>query len=194
MQDSFTVSAIDIDDAKHRFDQFYTDGLSTEGSQGYRNLLGFVKSKLKQFNLDYDPTAILSEAYERGWRLFNSGESVEKPIAWLRATSFNIIREKSRKHQREQPCEFEFIERHLGDSYDDFALKENTDEKYARIAIAFRQLDSSDQKILTLRILQDLTWKEVVQDFEAEGENLSETTARQRGKRALNRLKRLYEQ
>jgi DNA-directed RNA polymerase specialized sigma24 family protein len=58
-----------------------------------------IASQLKQYNLQdsYNAAFILNECYVRGVRAIDQGKSISSPIAWLRLTSRNVIRELGRE-------------------------------------------------------------------------------------------------
>jgi DNA-directed RNA polymerase specialized sigma24 family protein len=77
--------------------------LAIEEVLGNRNpyaysVLSAIKRSLRQFRLSsrIEAYEILHEAYLRGKSLIRSGQTIRNPHAWLKATAFNIVREKYR--------------------------------------------------------------------------------------------------
>ena len=64
--------------------------------------ISFIHRSLMQFNLASQSEAheILNDAYLRGREFIRSGGIIRNPHSWLKSTSLNIIREKSRKQKR----------------------------------------------------------------------------------------------
>ncbi|MGD1702330.1 hypothetical protein [Dapis sp. BLCC M229] len=76
-------------------------------------LAHYIKRSLKQFHLEQvDFYDVVSEVYLRGTNKINFGENIKNPGAWIRVTSYNVIREMSRQQQKEQ-ADSEFIERQV---------------------------------------------------------------------------------
>ncbi|MGD1702329.1 sigma factor-like helix-turn-helix DNA-binding protein [Dapis sp. BLCC M229] len=55
---------------------------------------------------------------------------------------------------------------------------------------SLENLSEKDRHILELRFFQNLSWKEIVDTLASTGEILTEANARQRGSRALKKLKK----
>ncbi|NEQ86413.1 MAG: hypothetical protein F6K26_42020, partial [Moorea sp. SIO2I5] len=85
---------------KHLFNK---TSLETKEAKSYAALFNGIKSKIRQFNLpDYQIYDVINETYVRGIKLLESGQEIKNPRAWIRGTSFNVIREMSRKQNKEQ--------------------------------------------------------------------------------------------
>ena len=150
-------------------------------------VIPFIRIRLRQFGLDgyYQPDDVLNTSFLRLER--------KKPIegnieAWLRITAYNIIREYSRKRQRETPMPNEMYEK-ITD------LNSNSDaeglEKYGYLREAFLQLPTEKQELLSLRFVRGLSWNEIVDFYRERGEELSAATLRKRHQRALKALQEL---
>lgn len=151
-------------------------------------LAHYIKRSLKQFHLEkVDFYDVVSEVYLRGTNKINFGENIKNPGAWIRVTSLNVIREMSRKQQKEQ-ADSEFIERQVCSK----SCEENNEVQLAILKQSLKSLSEKDRQILELRFFQNLSWKEVVDTLASTGEILTEENARQRGSRALKKLKKNF--
>ncbi len=151
-------------------------------------LCAFARLRLRQFKLDgsYDPAYVMNEALIRACEAIRNGKSIEKPSAWLRATMMNIVRELS----RQKSDHIELDENSL-EGLENSVAPDLTEE-FRWSKIAFRKLKPQDRKLLRLKIVNGLHWREIQEIYAAEGQDVSETTLRQRKTRALRRLRELY--
>jgi hypothetical protein len=159
-----------------------------------RRLPVFVKRYLRQFNLDtyYDPTYIISEAYSLGINRLNSGYEISQPLFWIRKTSYDIIRELSRSERKRrtrltQPPEVsETLER---TSRTNLERRDSVEQ----LQQALKQLKVADQKLITMRMVERLSWEEIGKRLASDGEQvLSEAVLRARKGRAWRRLLQIY--
>ena len=151
-------------------------------------LVHFIKRTLKRFHLEQvDFYDVVSEVYLRGTKLITSGEDIKNPGAWIRVTSYNVIREMSRKQKKEQ-ANSELVELQVSpDNYED-----NNEVELNILKTSLQHLSEKDRQILELRFFKNLSWRQVVTYLASTGEILTEASARQRGKRALKRLKKAF--
>ncbi|NES72285.1 MAG: sigma-70 family RNA polymerase sigma factor [Okeania sp. SIO2D1] len=148
----------------------------------------FIIRTLKQFHLEQvDFYDVVSIVCIRGTERINSGEHIKNPGAWIRVTSYNIIREMSRQQLKEQ-ANSEFIERQIAPN----DREDNNEVELEILEKSLQILTEKDRQILELKYFQDKSWKQVVADLADRGEILKESTVRQRGKRALERLKKAF--
>ncbi|QSJ16401.1 sigma-70 family RNA polymerase sigma factor [Nostoc sp. UHCC 0702] len=163
------------------------------GSSSAHSMLAFIKRSLAQFNLSnsYTPTWVLNEAYMRGIRFLATGEQIEKPFAWVRATAYNIIREQSRELSRFSQFDESIIESNVNFS---LAISEETEEElFKRVSVAFEKLEPEEKEILILKILKNLSWKEIKLHLILQGQSVeNEATLRKRKERALKHLRSIY--
>lgn len=153
---------------------------------------------LKQYRLigRYDAAFILNEAYMRGVNAINNGQEIKNHLAWLRQTSRNVIKELSRKRNREDAS---------GIDMDTFA-EDNSEEaswgetpsrmaEYERMHHAFDMLSPMEQQILSMKVVKDLKWQEIADIFTAEGHRrMTVEGLRQRKSRALKKLRNHFQQ
>lgn len=161
--------------------------------------ISFIQRSLMQFNLatQFEAHEILNDAYLRGRDFIRSGGIIRSPHSWLKSTSFNIIREISRKQKREPSIDPELVElipclRSIGESV---VCKEKIDNNWNMLMNAFKVLGQTEPvgaRLLRLRT-QGLSWKEIHQQLVKEdGIAPSESTLRQRASRAKKALRKIY--
>jgi RNA polymerase sigma factor (sigma-70 family) len=148
----------------------------------------FIKRSLRQFNLDsyYDPSDIISEAYIRGVRSISSGRVITNPLAWIRMVSHNIIRELSRNQNRQKAD--------IAQLQDSVIFEpSNIEDDLELVQLAFKHLSPEDREIITLRTIEGLSWSEISKRLTSEEtQSLEEAVLRQRGARAMKRLRQIY--
>ncbi|MCC5611936.1 hypothetical protein LC612_35695 [Nostoc sp. CHAB 5834] len=167
--------------------------LLDSGSSSAHSMLAFIKRSLAQFNLtnSYSPTWVLNEAYMRGIKLIAKGEQIDKPLAWVRATAYNIIREQSRERNRFLQLEESMIEIHVNASLANSC--EIEEELFKRVSLAFDKLELEEKEILSLKMINDLSWKEIKSYLSSKGKEVqNEATLRKRKERALKHLRSIY--
>lgn len=161
------------------------------GSSSAHSMFSFIQRNLYQFNLSrrFTVTTILNEAYVRGVKQIEKGEYIEKPIPWVRSTSYNIIREYSREGNK--ICQLEQdIESPTNCSLLDFR---DINENLEKVLLAFEKLDEEEKEILRLKIVEKLTWKEIIQVLERKDMTYkNEAALRKRKERALKHLRQIY--
>jgi RNA polymerase sigma factor (sigma-70 family) len=145
---------------------------------------------LKQFRLGgtYDAKEIISEAYARSVVRIEEGVLIEIPLAWLRSTCFNVIRDFHRKQTKSDNPRLDGEPYSLGGIAID-AMQLSEDLKALRLA--FEKLSPEEQNILHARIVQELSWQEIADRTEPCPIKLG--TVRQRGSRARLKLRQHYE-
>ncbi len=181
-------------DGKKSFD-FVIQGLSqpdkVKNPQERKSLfvlVFFIKNMLKQFHLEQvDFYDVVSDVYLRGIKKITSGENIKNPGAWIRVTSYNVILEMSRKQKKEQP-DSEFLENQVAPK----TCEENSEVQLNILRKSLENLSEKERLILELRFFQDLSWKEVRSILASKGEILTESNLRQKGHRALEKLKKVF--
>lgn len=177
---------------RQAFDQEFNTLLNS-GSPSANSMLAFIKRSLAQFNLSnsYSITWVLNEAYMRGVKLITAGERIEKPLAWVRVTAYNIIREQSREIQRCLPLEESILESQLNVHLTH--IEEDDEEFFKRIKLAFQKLEPAEREILLLKTVKNLSWREIKLHLESQGKKIqSESTLRKRKERALKHLRDIF--
>jgi DNA-directed RNA polymerase specialized sigma24 family protein len=159
----------------------------------------FIRIKLSQFKLrNLSEDDILSEVYLRGAALTQSGQEIKRVSSWIRATALNVIRERARQQRREfngsEFFEVDLVASNVEQFASLLALEDELQGDLEVLRRAFQKLTSEDQRLLRLRHLNDLSWKEVVEILQSEdGESISIATARKAGSRSLVRLHRIFQ-
>lgn len=149
-----------------------------------------ITRTLRQYRLSgtYDARAIIAEAYDRSVIKIEEGTFIQIPLAWLRRTCLNVIREFKRKQIKIDKPKLDGDACSLGgEVIERFILNEDLQA----IRLAFEKLSPEDQKILHIRIFEELSWQEIGERLEPSP--IKPGTARQRGARALARLRQHYE-
>lgn len=166
--------------------------LLDSGSPSGISMLAFIKRSLKQFNLlnSYDADEILSDAFMRGIERIKRGERIENPLAWIRVTAFNIIRERSRSNRRFSQLEeswLDCLDNGNAAAFDEFF------QQCEWVRTAFAMLNSDDRELLMLKICDNLSWKNIVEQYHERGfVDISEATLRKRKERILKKLRKIY--
>lgn len=173
---------------KQLFDE--ARGLLCSNSSSGRLLYAFVRRNLGAFHLegDFCEAAILNEALMRAVTATRRGIVIQDLPPWLRATAYNIIREKSRDRKKLVSLESEV------DRVEQIEFQaEDIEEELSFIQAAFGMLDARDQQLLTLKVVQGLSWQKIHDIFSAEGQrNCSIQALRKQKERALIRLRKKF--
>ncbi len=184
-----------------RFFDAEAQALLTPRNPYAASVIMFIESRLRQFKLNsrYEPYEILSEAYLRGQRFVQAGRPINSPIAWMKVTALHIIYELSRKDVRVLLADFNLERSALrADSaverlVERLVEREEIDTRLESLHLSLCLLSPADIKLLNLRWVENLSWRAVQERLQAEGEPVcSETALRQRGHRALTRLRQLF--
>ena len=129
----------------------------------------------------------------RGTSRIRKGESISKPASWLRATALNILRERSHIERNSS-----LIRDQLKAEITDAPLPSD-DEEVELIEIAHKALnllrreDALAAEIVRLKVIKSLTWKQVKDFLEEDGQDsLSVSAVRKRGIRAIERMREIY--
>ncbi|WP_424101950.1 RNA polymerase sigma factor [Moorena producens] len=173
---------------------FNQTSLETKEARYYAALFNGIKKKLRQFNFPDDQIyEVINETYLRGIKLLESGQEIENSRAWIRATSLNVIREMSRKQKKQQSWDSNLIQHQIAleDSHS-LSSANSEDENLKLLELALQKLEPKDKKLIVLRHIEGLSWQQVVSHLASNGEFVTEASARQRGNRALKRLRNIF--
>jgi RNA polymerase sigma factor (sigma-70 family) len=156
-----------------------------------------VQRSLRQFHLEgyYEVSDILHEAYCRGIKSIQAGKTVERWLAWIRSTAFNIIRESSKKEQKSQSIDSNspYLESILHMTQESLIEDREIDDNLKALQQSLKMINKGDAKLLKLQHLEGLSWREIAQRLVAEGgEAQSEQALRQRGCRAKKQLRQIF--
>lgn len=146
-----------------------------------------IARQLKQFRLSrtYDVKEIIAEAYSIGIQKISKGEYIYNPRPWLRTTCLNVIRNFRRKQTANDSPKLDGVTCVPGGESIERMLQQ---EDLKAIQLAFEKLSLEERQILQARCVKGLPWTEISQVFSE-----SSGTLRQRGARALKKLRKNYE-
>jgi DNA-directed RNA polymerase specialized sigma24 family protein len=174
---------------RRKFENDFLELQDSHSSSG-RLMYVLVRRSLWQFHLQgiYSEACILNEAYIRGCELIGRGEVIRNSGAWLKQTAYNIVREWSRYERKSVP-----LEEHLLADLQDFRSPEVLKDDLMTLRLAFQMLDAKDQQLLNLKICEGLSWKEIQERLQLQGQgHLTEALLRKRKERALTRLRKKF--
>lgn len=168
-----------------------------------RSLLAFIRRTIRQFKLGDHITEIdiFIEAYLRGVKYTQTmGATIQHPKAWMRSTAYFIIRECHRERSRylrvasDELLDHYLMRNCLSDLMADQLVGEAFIEaEIAAVIQAMSRLDPLERRIIELKHIDGLSWKEVLQQLILENHPpLRGDALRKRGQRALQRLRQLY--
>lgn len=171
--------------------------LSKERSENASKIFFFVRRTLIQFHLhsDIEESDIIIEAYLRTIKSIKSGLSINNLSAYLTRVCYNIIREYSREQKKSEELCNSLAKNHLDLINSDLQISGLDEEKIIILKEALKRLSSEELRLLQLRIVEELSWKEInkyytlLKDIQC----LDDTSKiRKRGQRALKRLRGIY--
>jgi DNA-directed RNA polymerase specialized sigma24 family protein len=177
---------------RQQVDKVFEDLFSPKNPDA-RIVIAYIQKGLYQYGLwkAYEPKDILIEVYSRCVKATEAGETIRIPVAWIKRTATNVIRELRREAEK---IEFYNLDQepHWND---DFLLTITFRYDLKAMRQAFERLNSEEQHLLNFRVIHRLPWRDVSQRLVAVGEAESnEGALRQRGFRALKKLRKLYEE
>lgn len=171
--------------------------LGKDNSYAY-STLATVRRHLYQFRLmhQFEPYEILFEAYLRGKKRQRDGEVICNPHAWLKRTTFNIVREKSRQAQRQSSQSYEEVEYRLGTEPEYILEKIDLGHEIELLYKALRALSREDDhtaQLLVWRTIERLSWAQITARLAALGETEipPQATLRKRVSRAKKRMRHI---
>lgn len=187
-------------DSVSGWDTFFSDLLSNSDDKDVASLFRFVKSRLYQFRLTkhYKPREVLTEVYLRGLKKTKQGEEIKNKLAWTRITAYNVIRELRRELDKVKYDDLDDIAPSRMQIYlssQEVSSSENGFDKeiLKAVKLAFCDLSPQDRALLDLKVIQDLSWKEVHQKLTQCWVKVpTENALRQRKRRAIQRLTECY--
>ncbi|MGF1536892.1 MAG: hypothetical protein ACFB4J_10475 [Elainellaceae cyanobacterium] len=173
--------------------------LSTNSAHPY-SFISMVQRFINQYNLTdtTEPHEIIHIAYERTV-IAEKKQTIRNYKAWLRSTCLNIIREKSRKRQKEllmDPQSYDF-ETQTAEP-DSEPSPQLTQEQ--RIYLLLKALEKlvemkpSIAQLMKFRLLDGYEWVDIQRMLAEEGEVCKLATLRKRAERGKRMLRRIYHQ
>jgi RNA polymerase sigma factor (sigma-70 family) len=157
-------------------------------------LFAYIQRILCQFRLKnaYEVKDIVVEVYARAINTIAKGAVIDSPQAWIRRVALNVIREFRRAADKINYASLD-EHPHLGASSEDHLSQMILKDDISIIFQAFEELSEQDQMILNLRIVHGLSWQEISHELSVNGETMNENNLRQKGFRALRRLRSVYD-
>ena len=186
-------------------DELVNDGVKTEILSIHRNYNNHPSAKhirryLFKYNLDQSLISdVLHEVYIRFTR---NKKPIDNPQAWVKVVALNVIREMKREQQRIAPDDIDDDHSPLHQlaldsehEVDEVFIKDHPIDFYSdELSKAWESLSQDQRLILTMRILEDKSWKQVSLALSLlAAKPVSESTARQKGNRALAALKQQFD-
>jgi RNA polymerase sigma factor (sigma-70 family) len=189
-QTSRFVDAVSVD---KKYAELYRL-LDLRSSESLR-LLGMIRSMLFNTSLDgLEARDILAEAGVRAWQTIERGQSIRYLYSWLAIVSRRIIVDKLRQQKKHQLSFYGMIA-DIQDIPDTNVSSLEEDEESTllqeKLHEAFKQLEPQEREYLEMRYIQDMTWPQIAQTLSERGNTIKETTLRQRGARALKKLRQI---
>lgn len=158
-----------------------------------RSLWASVERMLWQYRLRsaYDVKDVVIEAYSIGIKQIEEGAIIGRPLPWIRGACFNIIRELRRKQDKAENPKLDSEGCTASDeAWSHLVLTE--DIKVIRLAL--KELSLEEQALLRAKYIEDQSWQQISETLPtSEERRLSANAARQRGHRALQKLRQAYE-
>jgi DNA-directed RNA polymerase specialized sigma24 family protein len=178
---------------QEEFEREFEDLLNHKSSES-RSIFGFLKRTLWQFNLIgiYEPSDILLIVYERAK---SHREVINRPIPWIRATGFNVIRELNRQEKRQKDLAYKAIcqsEQEIPNPLDDQISSETIDANLNQVRHAWNCLSQKEKDFLRLRLIEGLSWKSIQERLDSQGEKVKINSLSKRYSRTLSNLRKLF--
>jgi len=159
-------------------------------------ILPFIKRTLRQFHLEgfCNESGVFNEAYMRANNKIIKGEKVKKIPAWFKGIVYNVIREirdeKKEEDKAIQRLYKSYVVNEIGPHLPDYATIPNCHKLHK----ALKSISEDDIELIILHRVEGMSWKEigdwlVTKGKEVENNQKVEQKLRQRGNRALNRLR-----
>lgn len=160
-----------------------------------------IEHKLYRYNLrSYEASDILSDTVMRAIRYLEENKEITNVVGWLRLTSYNIIREKSRQEVKQAKLAGKlFKQNDLQTAID--ATKFNSDES-AQLATLLTEGLSEPERSIILLMADNLTWKEICIQLSNRGLLQKESATdpktieriKKKGNRTAHKLKNLIKE
>lgn len=160
------------------------------------SFITFVKRSIKQFNLGsrLEVGDVISIAYDRTRKSIAIGKKIDNMLAWLKSTSYNIIREQSRGTQKEKPTDPQkYILVNIVDNSNNQDI-ENPQKSLAQLKLSLETLKAEkphDYQLIYFYYFQNKSYQEI-ENYRLLGVDLTASALRQRMSRALKLLRKIY--
>lgn len=160
------------------------------------SFITFVKRSISQFNLGsrLEVGDVISIAYDRTREAIAIGKKIDNMLAWLKSTSYNIIREQSRSSQKEKPTDpQQYILVNIVDISDDQDI-ENYRKSIRQLKFSLKTLEierPNDFRLIHLYYFKNSSYQDISSN-QLLGEDLTPPALRKRMSRALKLLRKIY--
>ena len=163
------------------------------------SLWSFVNRTLRQFNINdiYSEVDVILETADIGRKKIKEGEIINNPGGYFRVVAYNVVRNLSQKEKRQKKIAQKL--KHITESihYPEYAISEEITENQVELLCKnWKKLSKLEQKILKLREIKDLSWEQIAKQLVADNDEVSDsrlvTRIRQKGYRALQKLRRNF--
>jgi hypothetical protein len=169
--------------------------LAGDTPQSY-SFVATTRRYLWQFHLRSEPSEIIHEAYLRGRKFIHEGGTIKHHIAWLKRTSYNIVREKYRESQQDIPTDPQTGTLDQNASRNPRITEEQLTEQLGALWGSFKilfQEAPKDAQLILWKYHDNLTWEQVRVNFiNHDGTDLTVEALRQRATRIKKRLRQIY--
>lgn len=158
-------------------------------------LLVSVQAELRRYDLEqaYSASTILHESFLRGIEAIDKGKPIPYPSAWLRLACRHIIKEKSRRKQRER--QLDNTEWLPNEDNSTVETEGAPCENHQKVRQDFQRLKPLDRAVLRLSIVEGLRWSTIqIRLIDMGYKKHSLPALRKRKSRALKLLKAYYYQ
>jgi RNA polymerase sigma factor (sigma-70 family) len=159
-----------------------------------QSFLANITRTLRQFRLagTYEMKEIVAEAYSRGIKQIESDIDIQKPLPWMRTTCLNVIRELRRKQDQADNPKLD-SEGHT--SSDEAWSRLILNEDLKALHQALKHLSPEERELLHERYINNRSWQDIGDSLPNSAEHrLNSNAIRQRGFRALQKLRSYYDQ
>jgi DNA-directed RNA polymerase specialized sigma24 family protein len=156
----------------------------------------FIQRLLYQYHLHarMEPYDVLHEAYQRGVRYQQTGQTIHNPMAWLKYTSLNIVREHGRSNRgvlTDPKILSEMIS--AGNQPMEQLLWLEELQGLRETVAAFAKEEPEAFKLLCMRTLDKLSWREIADDLsQGDRHPVSDVALRQQLSRAKRKFRELF--
>jgi DNA-directed RNA polymerase specialized sigma24 family protein len=167
---------------------------TTESQIKSNGLFAYIRYKIERFNLkNIDIEEVISESYYRGIKYIkNTGKAIEIPEAFLKRTSLNVVREMKLQQNKFCGTDYSSVEYKISVDEPRIGLfsEEFSKSQFESLKLAFQKLQLQDRQLIYLRVVEEYSWQDIVQELSTAEEKLTVTTARKRGQRILEKLRK----
>ncbi|MCG6135136.1 MAG: hypothetical protein MET45_10795 [Nostoc sp. LLA-1] len=156
-----------------------------------KTLRNYIKLRLRVYNMNnaLSEEDVINHVVLCLVKTLQSEKPVYHPVAWAKVVSERYINNQFKKLKNSELTDSDKIE-YLANRL----VEQNTpfDEK-KEIHKKIKQLTPGNQKILIWRFFQHLSWNQIAELLsQEEGKTINTATARKRGERAIDELRKKY--